>query len=110
MNRRAPRKLHSFRGSRRAPTDKSVRINANLELERLRTCLLFEHMIATREAEAQPWVKRAADEAVSIAWATTYPLLVFPVLLAEKLNDARQQNLMQQAIYARSRAILALTE
>ena len=61
------------------------------------------------DAKAQPWFKLAVDEADSMAWATTYPFLVFPVLLEEKLNAARK-NLMQKAICPGSRALRTLTE
>jgi hypothetical protein len=50
-------------------------------------------------------MRRAADEAASIAWATTYPLLVLPVLLEEKLSVARRKAELQRSIYLRSQAI-----
>ena len=81
---------------------------AALELERFKQCLLFEHRSATPDSDVRLWLNRAADEAASIAWATPYPLLVFPVLLEEKLNDAQRKAELQKAIYDRSHVIVAL--
>jgi hypothetical protein len=43
-------------------------------------------------------MRRAADEAFSLAWATTYPTLVLPVLLQEKLSHAGQNAAIQKSI------------
>ena len=79
-----------------------------LELERLTHCLLSKQLSVSTDPQAQHWMKRAADEAASIAWATTYPLLVLPVLLEEKLSVARRKAELQRSIYLRSQAIIAL--
>jgi hypothetical protein len=74
---------------------------ATLELERLRECLLYEHTRVVSDAKVQTWLKRAAEEAASIAWATPYPFLVLPILLDEKLSDARRKAEVQKSIYVR---------
>jgi len=79
-----------------------------VELEQLKKCLLFEHKRAVHDYHIQSWFDRAADEAASIAWATTYPLLVFPVLLEEKLAEAGQKARVQRDILERSANIVAL--
>lgn len=79
-----------------------------LELERLKRCLLHKQLSASTDPQAQHWMRRAADEAASIAWATTHPLLVFPVLLEEKLSAARRKAELQRSIYLRSQAIISL--
>ena len=78
-----------------------------LELEQFKQCLLGEHRSA-RDLHVYSWLNRAADEAASIAWATPYPLLVLPVLLEEKLKDARRKAELQRTIYERSQPIVAL--
>ena len=78
-----------------------------LELEQFKQCLLGEHRRAC-DLQVHSWFSRAADEAASIAWATPYPLLVLPVLLEEKIEDARRKVELQKAIYERSQPIVAL--
>ena len=78
-----------------------------LELEQFKQCLLGEHSRA-HDLQVHSWFSRAADDAASIAWATPYPLLVLPVLLEEKLRDARRKAELQKAIYERSQPIVAL--
>jgi len=78
-----------------------------LELEQFKQCLLGEHSRA-HDLQVHSWFSRAADDAASIAWATPYPLLVLPVLLEEKLRDARRKAELQQTIYESSQPIVAL--
>jgi hypothetical protein len=51
----------------------------------------------------------AAEEASVLAWSTPYPLLVFPVLLEEKLAAARTYCRVQARIQRRSNRILRAT-
>ena len=51
----------------------------------------------------------AAEEASVLAWSTPYPLLVFPVLLEEKLAAARTYCRVQARIHRRSNHILRAT-
>ena len=90
-----------------APSNRRL---STVELERLKNCLLYEHTRAVSDAKVHSWLKRGAEEAASIAWATSYPLLVFPILLDEKLSEARRKAEVQESIYARSGQILALAE
>ena len=81
---------------------------STLELEQFKQCLLHEHRSPTVDPQVQPWLSRAADEAAAIAWATPYPMLVLPVLLEERLKDARRKAELQKTIYERSQPIVAL--
>jgi hypothetical protein len=76
------------------------------EFERLKNKLL-----ATQLAEATPELnaplRRAANEAASLAWITRYPLLVFPELFEEKIAAAFRQAERQWRIFRRSRELLA---
>src|SRR6266849_3786887 len=98
------REYRGERGKRRVVASRS----SALELEQFKRCLLHEHRSATVDSQVQPWLSRAADEAASIAWATPYPMLVLPVLLEERLKDARRRAELQQTIYERSQPIVAL--
>ena len=95
-----------LRSDRKAARSWHYRTSA-LELEQFKQCLLGEHGSA-HDLHAYSWLNRAADEAASIAWATPYPLLVLPVLLEEKLKDARRKAELQRTIYERSQPIVAL--
>jgi len=80
----------------------------SVELDELKRCLLFEHTRVVSDSEVQTRLRRAADDAASIAWATPYPLLVLPTLLDEKLSEARRKAEMQRSIYVRSQPITSL--
>jgi hypothetical protein len=75
------------------------------EFERLRAKLLAEEL---REAEAElnAPLRRAANEAAAIAWATLFPLLVFPALFEEKIAAAIRQAERQARIFKKSREIV----
>jgi hypothetical protein len=75
------------------------------EFERLKVSLLSERLEALWKPELSAQVRRAANEAAALAWVTPYPLLVFPVLFAEKadalVTGAGAQNQMNQTkVYA----------
>jgi len=55
-------------------------------------------------------LKRAAQEAASLAWTFPYPLLVLPELMNEKLAEAHQRALRQQDVGRRSQDFLTLAE
>jgi hypothetical protein len=75
-------------------------------LEHLKERLLEEKL---REyPDSYLCLRRAAEEAASLAWITPCPLLVLPVLLAEKLDQANRQAQRQREIRNRSRAIMVL--
>jgi hypothetical protein len=58
--------------------------------------------------ELTPPLRRAANDAAALAWATLYPLLVFPVLFEEKIAAALRQAERQARIFKRSRELLAV--
>jgi hypothetical protein len=74
------------------------------ELDTLKARLLREELSRAAEPALNPLLRRAANEAASLAWFTPFPLLVFPVLLQEKAEAARRQEARQRQIRRRSRA------
>ena len=79
------------------------------ELEQLKTQLLDRHLGAVRDVHAHAWLRRAAAEATSLAWSTSYPLLLLPELMDEKLAVALKQAVRQRNVTLRSRAVLSLS-
>jgi hypothetical protein len=76
-------------------------------LERLKRQLLEERLEKVLGPEANSLVRRAANEAASLAWVNSYPLLVFPALFEEKAEMALAQAVRQVEVRQRSRALLA---
>ena len=62
-------------------------------------------------AEATPELnaplRRAANDAAALAWATVFPLLVFPVLFEEKTEAALRRAERQARIFVNSRELIA---
>ena len=77
------------------------------ELEVLKGRLLREELGRTGEQELTVRLRRAANEAAALAWATQYPLLVFPALFDEKARTAHVELRRQNAIRIRSSVLLA---
>jgi hypothetical protein len=76
------------------------------EFDRLKNKLLAEQLVeATPELNAP--LRRAANDAAALAWATVFPLLVFPVLFEEKIDTAVLRAERQARIYANSQLIAA---
>jgi hypothetical protein len=76
------------------------------EFERLKNKLLAEQLVrAVPELNAP--LRRAANDAAALAWATVFPLLVFPVLFEEKTDAAVLRAGRQARIYANSQLIAA---
>jgi hypothetical protein len=75
-------------------------------LEALKRRLLESHLDGVRSAETNDRLRRAAEEAVALAWVTPYPLLVFPVLFQERAEAARAQARRQAQVRRRSHALL----
>ncbi|HUB87089.1 MAG TPA: hypothetical protein VMB22_04300, partial [Verrucomicrobiae bacterium] len=69
------------------------------EFEQLKGRLLAEQL-AGAGPELNVPVRRAANEAAALAWATIFPLLVFPALFEEKIAAAARQAERQARIYA----------
>jgi len=76
------------------------------ELDRLKNRLLQQLLKETPDPEFNASLRRAANEAASVAWMTPYPLLVLPALIAEKAQTARANSVRQARIRARSRDLL----
>ena|SRR2546422_439575 len=51
-------------------------------------------------------IEHAANDAAALAWTTSYPLLFWPMLFAEKANAARLQVQKQGLILDRSSALV----
>jgi hypothetical protein len=83
------------------------RATQETEFERLKNQLLAEQLAGTTTPELNPPLRRAANEAAALAWATVFPLLVFPVLFEEKTAAALRQAERQARIYAASRELIA---
>jgi hypothetical protein len=79
---------------------------AETELEQLKARLLRPLLDQAMEPELSTALRRAANEAASVAWFTPFPLLFFPTLLEEKAASARRQQVRQRQIRARSQGLL----
>jgi|SRR5579862_4229923 len=76
------------------------------ELDRLKARLLRTALEQSAEPELNAPLRRAANEAASLAWFTPFPLLVFPVLLEEKAAAVRRQLALQRQIRQRSENLI----
>jgi hypothetical protein len=76
------------------------------ELEQLKQRLLDQLLSEDHEPEFAALLRHAANEAASLAWATPYPLLVFPALFEEKVERALLQAERQDDIRQRSQELL----
>jgi len=64
-----------------------VQGNLAARFERLKNALLREHLDAIVEGEVHSTLRCAANEAAGLAWLTPFPLLFFPALFEEKVNE-----------------------
>ena len=71
------------------------------ELERLKAELLQQHLNETTDAPTNARLRRAANDAATLAWLTPFPLLFFPALLEEKARQAKRQAAHQLAVLKR---------
>ena len=76
------------------------------EFERLKNQLLARQLAAAQAPELNTPLRRAANDAAALAWATLFPLLVFPVLFEEKTGAALRQLERQAHVYKNSRELL----
>jgi len=74
-------------------------------LEELKQRLLQETSRAGSDPAHLPGLRRAAEEAASLAWTTPFPLLVLPELFSEKAAQACIQSQRQRDIRIRSRRL-----
>ncbi len=88
------------------PLDLSLRVQ-QAEFQRLRMQLLLQRQaqMASRALDAR--LLSAATEAAALAWVTSYPLLVFPLLFDEKADQALAHARRQEEIRQRSHELLA---
>lgn len=77
------------------------RATQETEFERLKNQMLAEQLQQAAPAGLNAPLRRAANEAAALAWVTQFPLLVFPVLFAEKTAAALRQAERQARIYSR---------
>lgn len=77
------------------------------ELELLKERLLRARLTAVTEPEVNTRLRRAANDAAALAWATQFPLLVFPALFEEKALAAARTARHQAWIRERSAELLA---
>ena len=77
------------------------------ELERLKSRLLQEWLLEAANPDLTTRYQHAATEAATLAWMTPYPLLVLPVLMEEKIRQARLQATRQKEIRGKSQVIMA---
>ena len=74
-------------------------------LEELKQRLLKETACAGFDPNFLPGLRRAAEEAASLAWTTPFPLLVLPELFSEKAAEACIRSQRQRDIRQRSRRL-----
>jgi hypothetical protein len=77
------------------------------EFERLKNRLLAQQLNRTTGVKFNVPLRRAANEAAALAWATVFPLLVFPVLFEEKTEAAVLRAGRQARIFVNSRELIA---
>ena len=82
------------------------RVERENALEQLKRRLLGERLAEVLEPGLNSLVRRAANDAAALAWATPYPLLVFPELFAERVRAAAVQFTRQEQVLRRSRELM----
>jgi len=82
-----------------------VRTRGIAALEELKQRLLHENVKAGSDLVNSSSLRRAAEDAASLAWATPFPFLVLPELFAEKAAEASIRSERQRDIRERSRGL-----
>ncbi len=77
------------------------------EFDRLKLKLLHERLRGVWDLPLNIALRRAANEAETLAWVTSYPLLVFPALFEEKAAAAGLRAGRTAAMEDRTRTLLA---
>ncbi len=75
-------------------------------LEQLKDRLLRQWLDNAADTEDNTLLRRAANDAAALAWATNYPVLLFPTLLEEKARAALLQRRRQERVRQRSLNLL----
>jgi hypothetical protein len=78
------------------------RATLETDLERLKNRLLLGRLNDLETTKFVPYVRRAANEAAALAWVAPFPLLTFPELFEEKVNNALLYAKRQNSVRARS--------
>ncbi len=106
-SRKAPNRFGTaFRFDLKATPPAPNRERQEARFEPLKQQLLAERLDRVPSAAFKTELERAAGEAAALAWVTEYPALVFPVLFAEKVDEARLRYARQRDVRQRSRALL----
>jgi len=84
------------------------RVAQESRFEALKAQLLAERLGQVWKPEWHGSVRGAANEAAALAWVTPYPLLVFPVLFAEKTETALQVAERQERVRDESRKAMVV--
>ena len=84
------------------------RVLHETELEKLKLQLLDERLALDNDGKLNSYLRRAANEAASLAWVTGYPLLLFPELFEEKARTASIQLAHQKLVRRRSLELLSV--
>jgi hypothetical protein len=79
---------------------------AETELDRLKSRLLKELLNDGTDPTLNASLRRAANEAASLAWVTPFPMLFFPALFEEKARTAQRQQACQRHIRQRTRTLM----
>jgi len=107
-NKRIPTRFDAEeRFELRAKGGAPFRATQENELERLKNRLLARQLEEAPAIALNAPLRRAANDAAALAWATLYPLLVFPELFEEKTRAACHQAARQARILESSRELLA---
>jgi hypothetical protein len=88
----------------------TFRARLEIELAALKEKLLSAELDRTTSLDTNVRLRRAANEAVALAWLTPYPLLLLPALFEEKACTARRAAERQAQIRKRTSELLALAE
>ncbi|MCX7872107.1 MAG: hypothetical protein N2487_02340 [Verrucomicrobiae bacterium] len=78
------------------------------ELERLKNALVRD-ALERSEPELYSTIRRAANDAMALAWATPYPALFFPLLFEEKIAEGKKVYSKQRKIKEKTRRLLIHT-
>jgi hypothetical protein len=79
---------------------------AETDLDRLKNRLLRELLNQGSDPTLNAPLRRAANEAASLAWITPFPLLFFPTLLEEKAREAQRRQARQRRIRQRTLSLM----
>jgi len=79
-------------------------------LEELKQRLLQQTASDRTDSATLTCLRRAAEEAASLAWTTAFPLLVMPELFSEKAAEACVRSQRQRDIWRRSLGLTGLDD